>query len=193
MPRTKPENRSRIFDIADSQGGFFTAKQAESAGFSPKNFGFHVKTGNWFHEGHGIYRLRDYPEHPRQDLIRVWLWSRNRADQPQAVFSHETALSLYELTDYIPKKISITVPSQFRKGSVPSPKVQIHKARLEGSSVKKFEFLPMTSPIQTLLDIKEAGRFSAPEMTSMINQAINRGLVIRSEITKNSELREFLE
>jgi len=44
----------------------------------------------------------------------VWqLWSRNRQDQPQGVFSHATALTLPELSDAMPAKLDMTVPPGF--------------------------------------------------------------------------------
>lgn len=191
MSKTKPETRQRLFETADSQGGFFTSKQATIAGYSPKNFGFHVKTGNWVHEGHGMYRLRDYPEQQRSDLIKVWLWSRNREDIPQAVFSHETALSLYELSDYIPKHIHITVPIGFRKSSTPGLNLKIHRARKKSISATRVGLIPVTSPLQTLLDVNQGGRFSNTEMTNMIHAAITQGIVNVTEIKKEKKLANF--
>ena len=39
--------RKTLYDIARSQMGFFTAKQAQSAGYTNNNHSLHVKNGNW--------------------------------------------------------------------------------------------------------------------------------------------------
>jgi predicted transcriptional regulator of viral defense system len=76
-----------------------------------------VKVGNWIREYRGIYRLALFPmaEHP--DLVKWALWSRNRNEAPEGVYSHRTALSLYELSDLNPAKLHMTVPAHFRRNS----------------------------------------------------------------------------
>ena len=76
-----------------------------------------MKVGNWIREYRGIYRLALFPmaEHP--DLVKWALWSRNRNEAPEGVYSHRTALSLYELSDLNPAKLHMTVPAHFRRNS----------------------------------------------------------------------------
>ena len=40
----------RLYEVARSQQGFFTTKQAIRAGFSEKVHTYHVKAGNWIRE-----------------------------------------------------------------------------------------------------------------------------------------------
>lgn len=110
------ETFKRLYEIAEEQGGYFTTKQAAAAGFGQKNHGYHVRTGNWIRERRGIYRLARFPQAERPDLMFWWLWSRNRDDMPQGVYSHETALSLYNLSDINPARLHMTVPRSFNTG-----------------------------------------------------------------------------
>ncbi len=51
--KKEARKRTNLFEVAESQQGFFTAKQAERAGFLNTNHGYHVKAGNWIREGRG--------------------------------------------------------------------------------------------------------------------------------------------
>ena len=59
----------RLHEIAQSQQGFFTTKQAIRSGFAGKTHSYHVKAGNWIREHRGIYRLADFPAPERPDLM----------------------------------------------------------------------------------------------------------------------------
>ena len=111
MGRSHRDAERRLFEIAEAQQGFFTAKQAKAAGFDANTDSYHVHVGNWIREHRGIYRLALFPltEHP--DLVRWSLWSRNRNEATEGVCNHQTALSLHELFDLNPAKLHMTVPT----------------------------------------------------------------------------------
>jgi hypothetical protein len=91
---TQP-NREKLMRIALAQGSLFTADQAIQCGFDQKNHHYYVKTDQWEKVLRGIYRFKPI----ESDLSEYWLWylwSKGRNKKPQAVFSHETALMLYE-------------------------------------------------------------------------------------------------
>jgi hypothetical protein len=46
MKRSSEESQARLSAIAVAQGGFFTAKQAEEAGFDRTHHAYHVRAGN---------------------------------------------------------------------------------------------------------------------------------------------------
>jgi hypothetical protein len=46
-----------------------------------------------------------------------YLWSQNRQEVPEGTYSHDTALSLHELSDIMPSKLHMTVPREFRRNS----------------------------------------------------------------------------
>jgi hypothetical protein len=76
------ERQKDLYRIAETQGGFFPAKQAAALGYACNKQAYHVRTGNWLREYRGIYRLALFPEPQRSDLIQWWLWSRDRSDRP---------------------------------------------------------------------------------------------------------------
>src|SRR6185295_9149448 len=106
-------NRSKLFDIADSQQGYFTSKQAEECGIPRSHFGRKLRSGEWVKEQRGIYRLAYYPIPDRPELVLWALWSRDRQGVPQGVWSHETALDIHDLSDVMPAKMHMTVPTHF--------------------------------------------------------------------------------
>ena len=72
------------------------------AGFDARNHPYHVKSGYWEKAHRGIYRLVQFPVEPSMQYATWSLWSCNRKGEPQGVYSHETALSIYELSDLDP-------------------------------------------------------------------------------------------
>ena len=110
MGKERKEAAKRLYEIAEGQQGFFTTKQAKAAGFAENTHPYHVQAGNWIREHRGIYRLASFPRGERPDLMLWSLWSRNRGEAAQGVYSHQTALSLYDLSDVMPAKLHMTVP-----------------------------------------------------------------------------------
>lgn len=142
-----------LYQIAEGQGGYFTAKQAAGLGYTASKRNYHVGAGNWVREHRGIYRLALFPAPARPDLILWWLWSRGRSDSPRGVFSHRTALALHELTDVNPSKIDLTVPPTFRKGSEIPPVLRLHFADVAATEMEMVENVPVTTTLRTILDV----------------------------------------
>jgi len=101
--------------VRGSKGG--ARKQAKAAGFAENTHPYHVHAGNWIREHRGIYRLTLFPMTDRPDLVLWALWSRNRNEKVEGVYSHHTALSLFDLSDLNPAKLHMTVPTDFRRNS----------------------------------------------------------------------------
>src|ERR1700685_1522887 len=117
MGKGRKEAAKRLYEIAEGQQGFFTTKQAKAAGFAENTHPYHVQAGNWIREHRGIYRLALFPGAERADLVLWALWSRNRKEEVEGVYSHHTALGLYDLSDLNPAKLHMTVPTDFRRNS----------------------------------------------------------------------------
>lgn len=172
-----------LTQTATEQGGYFTAKQARSAGYDYPHLKYHLSAGNFERIGHGLYRLPTIPPSEHDELIRLCLWSRNRVDEPQAVVSHETALALHELSDVLPKKTHLTVPVSFRKRS-PRGCV-LHRARLDTRDVEQREGFTVTAPSRTLLDVIET--ISHEQFGIAVRDALARGLVRRQALVSAFE------
>ena len=126
----------KLNQMALTQGGLFTAKQAEFCGYLRSNHHYHIKVENWIKEGWGIYRLSHIPTDEMTTYWRLLLWSCSTSHQkPTAVFSHKTALSFYELSDVNPSKITMTVPKKFQKRSRPFKSLKIYKKDLSKKDV----------------------------------------------------------
>lgn len=46
---------TKLYQIAESQLGYFTSKQARLIGYSAGNHPYHIKKGHWIREYHSIY------------------------------------------------------------------------------------------------------------------------------------------
>src|SRR5512139_4244058 len=132
--RHPQQNAQALYEVAAEQGGYFTAAQARQAGYAYSQQYFHVERGNWLRVDHGLFRLRDYPPGEREDLVRWSLWSRNQRGVPQAVVSHDTALTVHELSDVMPARVHLTVPPGFRKKMLDG--CVLHKGKLAPDDIE---------------------------------------------------------
>jgi hypothetical protein len=176
------EASRRLFEVADLQQGYFTAKQAKSAGFAENTHPYHVKAGNWLREHRGIYRLALYPWTDRPDLALWALWSRNRNEEIEGVYSHHTVLSFYDLSDLNPAKIHMTVPTHFRRNSEIPGVLVLHYADLPDSDVETAQGFKLTRPLRAILDLIEAGTVERNFIRQAVTQAVDRGLITRQQI-----------
>ena len=192
MKRDPRETERALLEIASAQGGYFTAAQALTVGYTYRQQNYHKQRGNWLNIDHGVYRLRDYPGSEREDLIRWSFWSRNRQGQFQVTVSHETALALHELGDVMSSKVHLTVPPGFRKKA--SGGCMLHTARLTPEEIERRHGFNVTTPYRTLLDAAESS-LSQDLLESAVHDALNnRGLVrteqlLSAKLSKNGRKR----
>ena len=179
--RNTREAHRALVALAATQGGYFTAKQAQELGYDQPHLSYHAASGNFERVGHGVYRLPEIPLEECNELIRLSLWSRGRDDQPQAVFSHATALFLHELSDVLPRKIHFTVPKTFRK--TPLKGTVVYKATLSNTDVEHRAGFSLTSALRTLLDVANS-RINSEQLDKAVAEALDQGLVRRSKLAK---------
>ena len=184
MAQSHREASRRLFDLAEQQQGFFTTKQAKAAGFAENTHPYHVQAGNWIREHRGIYRLALFPAPDRPDLVLWSLWSRNRKEEVEGVYSHETALSLYELSDLNPAKLHMTVPTNFRRNSDIPGIVVLHYRDLLKSEIQPGPGYKYTKPLRTILDLIEDGTVERTFIRQALRQSVNRGLITRQQLRK---------
>ncbi len=109
----------KLDKLAAKQQGYFTAQQAQAAGFVKNNHSYHVKAGNWLHVDWGLFRLPGYPDSLEADFARWTLWTRSKAGYTQGVVSHYSALQHYGLLPAARERIYLTVPPGFTKRALP--------------------------------------------------------------------------
>ncbi len=192
--KTKMKDKKQLlFEIADSQGGHFTAKQARKVGYYNRLQHYHKKNGDWVLLERGIYRLKNYPVSDRDDMIRWSLWSFNRRGEPQGIFSHQTALALHDLGDFMPSKIHITVPPRFVK-KIPSKIVVLHRGVLPPEDVENRSSFKVTTPLRSLYDAFEA-HVEPNHLERAVNDALTRGIVRLDQVHRKGstdEMERFL-
>src|SRR5258708_26776802 len=109
-PRRNQPLRARLFEIASEQGNYVTAAQAQTCGYSRALLAHHAKSGRFSRVRQGLYRFREYPSSPREDVIAAWL----AAGRETAVVSHESALDILGLSDVVPDIVHLTLPRSKR-------------------------------------------------------------------------------
>lgn len=181
-------NLKKIFDVAKFQSGYFTSKQAQKAGFDYYLQSYHVKAGNWKRVIRGIYRLIDFPILENDQYVLWYLWSRGRNDQPQGVYSHETALNIYELSDISPSKLHITVPLAFRRNSKIPDILILHYDTVDEEDIEFMQGFAVTKPMRTILDLAKTQNVSRDILAQAITQGCQQGLLLRSKIQELKEL-----
>ena len=149
------DKENRLLQIAESQQGYFTSRQAEECGFSRANFQRKLRSGKWCKEEvWGIYRLANYPPTSRPELALWTLWSADRQGNPQGIWSHETALEIHGLSDVAPTKLHMSVPRSFRKGTEIPKNLCLHFVdEVSQSDIEIRQGYRVTTPLRTLADI----------------------------------------
>lgn len=163
-----------LFDVAASQEGLFTTRQALAAGYSPPLLAHHQKAGRITRIHRGIYRLVHFPPGEQEELVAAWLWT-----DTAGVLSHQTALSLHGLSDVLPAQIHITLPLSWRHRRFRVPRgIVLHHADIPADQRTWVGAVPITAVRRTLSDC--ALTALPPDLLRQgARQALARGLVTR--------------
>jgi predicted transcriptional regulator of viral defense system len=177
----------RLFETASAQEGYFTTRQAAEAGYSSQLLLKHVRAGRVARAQRGIYRLVHFPAGEHEDLVTAWLWSERAG-----VISHQTALSLHQLSDALPARIHLTLPAAWRKRRFRVPAgIVLHHADVSLEERTWFGAVPMTSAQRSLNDCAREG-MSPDLLRQAARQALRRGLVAEDALGDVEEaLRPF--
>jgi predicted transcriptional regulator of viral defense system len=149
---------------------------------------YHVKQETFARVHRGVYRFRDFPFSPREDVVAAWL----AVGKDEAVVSHESALDLWDLSDVVPNAVHVTVPRARRSlARRPPPGVIVHTTTRpwENGEVRRNEGIRVTSPERTILDAAEAG--TQPEQIELaIQQGLRRGWLDALRLQASARTRE---
>jgi predicted transcriptional regulator of viral defense system len=178
---------SQLFDIAAAQEGHFTTAQAAMAGYYPQLLTKHLNNGRIVRVRRGVYRVVHFPPGDHEDLVVLWLWSDR-----VGVFSHETALVLHHISDALPSRAHLTLPSSWRSRRLQLPAgVALHFADLEEADRAWVGAVPATTAARTVNDCAAAG--VSPELVEQaIDEGLHRGLFTEAMVRPAREdLRAF--
>jgi predicted transcriptional regulator of viral defense system len=106
------------------------------------------------------------------------LWSHGLG-----VLSHETALSVHQLSDVDPVKIHMTVPEGFR---AKDPALVLHTCQLPEADVEEHEALRVTTLLRTLADVA-ASDLAQEHINKAVMDALEQGKVTRRSILQRSD------
>lgn len=158
--------RRRLFALAAEQGGYFTAAQARSVGYSYQAQAYHVSAGNWHRIGRGLFRLAEWVPELHDDLIRWTVWAKG-----DAVVSHETALAVQGIGELESPRVHLTVPPDFTKRD---PAVTLHLADLPAEDIEARPGFRLTTVTRSLIDVAAAGA-DEDQLARAIQEAVNSG------------------
>jgi predicted transcriptional regulator of viral defense system len=178
-------DREGLFQLASDQHGYFTATQARANGYSRALLAHHARSGTFRRVRAGLYRFRDYPSEPREEVAAAWL----AVGADRAVVSHQSALDLWGLSDLIPDAIHLTVPRSRRYVSrLPGVAIHTTSRAFEPGDIRTWEGMRVTAPGRTILDIAEVG--AAPEQVeAAVRQAAERGWIDPEDLRRRAALR----
>jgi hypothetical protein len=185
------KSANRLYEVASGQQGFFTTKQALAAGYAARTHNYHVGTGAWIREYRGIYRLARFPASMEAQYVLWSLWSRSRTDVPQGVFSHQTALSIHELSDLNPTQLHMTVPMTFRRNSALPAVLAFHRADLPEADIEQRQGFRLVRPLRAIADLLRDEAESRDHLRQALRQALSRGLITRIEIARHPDRMEI--
>lgn len=157
-----------LYEVAESQAGYFTAKQAQQVGITRPVLAFHARQGLFTRVEHGVYRLTRFPASPYEDLFIAWLRTGGKG-----VVSHDSALALYDLSDALPGQIHLTVPATVSRRR---PGICLHQNRLDDGDVTRREGLPVTTAERTIVDVTRSG-MQEWLIEQAVREALQRGLI----------------
>ncbi|MFO1076780.1 MAG: type IV toxin-antitoxin system AbiEi family antitoxin domain-containing protein [Planctomycetota bacterium] len=162
----------RLYATAEPQAGLFTLTQAEACGYSSQHLQKHLRARRILRVQRGIYRLTQFPAGEHEELVALWLWSGRLG-----VFSHETSLFLHDLSDVLPAKVHLTVPTAWRTRRLRIPEgLVLHHDDLADSARTWVEVVPVTTARQAIAECIAA--HVSPELIEQaVRQARQRGLI----------------
>jgi predicted transcriptional regulator of viral defense system len=146
MPKTHAY--AAIHELALDQHGVFTASQARAMGIDPKTVAAMAKRGRVRRLSFGVYRDLGAPITPWTDYMSASFWPQG----VRGVLSHETALSLTELSDVSPARIHLTIPPGHRIRRSRPPGLVLHRADLPKEDIGSVEGVPVTKAARTIRD-----------------------------------------
>ena len=183
-----------LFQIASGQMGHFTSDQAHDVGVSRSLLHHHTRSGRFERVHRGVYRFRDFPSTPREEVTAAWL----AVGKDASVVSHESALDLLDLTDIIPYRIDLTIPRSRRYLRAPKD-VTLHTTTRpispNGTTIR--EGIRITNATRTIVDVTESG-LSEEHVQRAVDEALHIGLsapnLLRNEAADRSQrVRDVIE
>ncbi|MGB8014140.1 MAG: type IV toxin-antitoxin system AbiEi family antitoxin domain-containing protein [Terriglobales bacterium] len=178
--------RSRIEELlplAEQNDGLVTAAQARALGITDSILARLTQRGKLERVARGVYRIPYFPADRLSQYREAVLWARASHGPEQVALSHETALSVYGISDVNPSRVHLTVPKNARLRRQKPKWIVIHRGELPPTDVTTHEGLPVTTVAKSVLDMMEAtGRSGLARQA--IKDARKEGFISAAELRR---------
>ena len=178
--------RSRIEELlplAEQNDGLVTAAQARALGIADSVLARLTQRAKLERVARGVYRIPYFPADRLSQYREAVLWARASHGPEQVALSHETALSVYGISDVNPARIHLTIPKNARLRRQKPKWIVIHRGELPPTDVTTHEGLPVTTVAKSVLDVMETtGRSGLARQA--IKDARKEGFISAAELRR---------
>ena len=121
-------------------------------------------------------------------MLSGGMWSMNRKGEILGVYSHETALSMFELSDVNPVKLHMTVPRDFRRHSKIPEVLKLHYSKIGASEYDDHGGYKVTKPHRTIADLIRCGTISNEFIIQAVKEGLQRGVLTHKQYSNLKEM-----
>lgn len=175
-----------LTEIARSQNGFFTMRQAETLGYPPGCRKRKVKEGDWEQISDNLYRLPGFEAVPDYQFIEDYFSCNDRHGWPFGVLSHFSSLYLHGLIAKQPEYIYLTVPGKFLHKCAGNGRLILFRAALTPQDSHSINGLRCTTPVRTFSDLLMLRRADVvEELQEPLRMAKRKGLLTITDLNNS--------
>ena len=168
MGRESDTRSSQAWQLAGRQHGIVTRRQLLALGFGRRSIQHRVERGRLFPVSLGVYAVG----WPALNQKRLWM-AAVLAGGEGALLSHRSAAALWEIGKERSDGIDVSVQ---RRCELRRPGIRFRgRPRLAAENIVRRDDIPVTSPIQTLVDL--ATELEPIPLERAVNDADKRGLI----------------
>jgi predicted transcriptional regulator of viral defense system len=172
-----------LLPLAEENDVLVTANQARALGIKDSVLARLTQRGKLERVARGVYRIPYFPAEPLSQYREAVMWARASHGPEQLALSHETALSVYGISDVNPARIHLTVPKRARLRREKPKWIVIHRGDLSPGDVTRHEGLPVTTVAKSVLDLMETtGRLGLARQA--IKDARKEGYISAAELQR---------
>jgi very-short-patch-repair endonuclease len=166
--QTQDARGAAAWELARTQHGVLTRSDLLGLGFSPESIKHRIARGRLHCVARGIYAVG------RPQLTQEGRWmAAVLACGAGAALSHRSAGALWGVEEERGSRIDVLIR---RKSSLRRPGIRLHiRPHLLAASVTRRRGIPVTAPVQTLIDL--AIELSPRQLERAVNEADKRDLV----------------
>lgn len=177
-----------VVERAAEHHGYVTSRDAHNLGIDPTQLRLLAARGRLERIGRAVYRVSILPRGEHDDLAEAAAWSLGRG-----TISHESALTLYGLSDVNPSRVHLTVPRDNHPRAAGAELYRLHRQKLSPSEATEVDGIPVTTVSRTIKDCL-AGGTDPYQLHQAIDRAETEGMVtpaaaqkMRSEVTGEAQ------